>query len=219
LIAAFAGVIVVWLVVGLALPIYLFDNKGDRGTFGDQFGSVNALFSGLALGGVIIALWLQQREVKIAIREQRDAARQHAGIIKTQIILELMDEIRSQKWGAAHAGIWKWRRLKGSSFVDEFVAERGDEPNKCKIDNYRRIFLKPARKVWSLRIADVVDDGFAREIISKDIAETLILVIEPLEMRLLTDRGRAPTVPFFDFIHRLYSEIPRQMPHNSSFAP
>ena len=210
-------VVSVWLIVGLSVPNYLYADGNGRGTFGDQFGAVNALFSGLAFGGVIIALWLQQREIRIAIKEQRDAARQHASIVKTQIILDLLDEIRSHEWGAAHAGIWRWRRSKGDDFVDAFIAERSDEPNNCDIDNDRRTFLKPARKVWSLRLAEVIGDDFAREIISSDIAETLILVVKPMEMRMLTDRGRLPNAPFFDFIHWLYPGIdpPKQQPPTS----
>lgn len=213
------GVIAVWLLVGLVLPTCLHAEGNGRGTFGDQFGAVNALFSGLAFGGVIIALWLQQRELRIAIKEQRDAARQHARVVKTQIILDLLDEIRSHEWGAAHAGIWRWRRSKGNGFVDAFIAERSDEPNKCDIDNYRRTFLKPARKVWSLRLAGVINDDFAREIISSDIAETLFLVIEPMEMRMLTDRGKPTQVPFFDFIHRLYPGSARAQPTVPRSAP
>lgn len=42
----------------------LLTTEGARGVFGDQFGAVNALFSGLAFTGVIITLLTQQREIK-----------------------------------------------------------------------------------------------------------------------------------------------------------
>jgi hypothetical protein len=41
----------------------------ERGQFGDQFGAVNALFSGLAFAGIIYTLMLQQKDLKM----QRDA--------------------------------------------------------------------------------------------------------------------------------------------------
>ena len=41
---------------------YFLSNNPDRGTFGDMFGSVNALFSGLAFAGVICAILLQMKE-------------------------------------------------------------------------------------------------------------------------------------------------------------
>lgn len=40
----------------------------DRGTFGDKFGFINSLFSGLALTGIIISIYFQQIELKL----QRD---------------------------------------------------------------------------------------------------------------------------------------------------
>ena len=46
-----------------------------RGTFGDSFGVVNALFSGLAFAGVICAILLQKKELELQraeIREQKE---------------------------------------------------------------------------------------------------------------------------------------------------
>jgi len=40
-----------------------------RGQFGDMFGAVNALFSGLAFAGVIIALVFQRRELELQRKE------------------------------------------------------------------------------------------------------------------------------------------------------
>ena len=57
-----------WVLSGVLLIIF-FDSWSDRGTFGDMFGAVNALFSGLALGGVIIAIILQKQELGLQRRE------------------------------------------------------------------------------------------------------------------------------------------------------
>lgn len=46
----------------------------ERGTFGDQFGAVNALFSGLAFTGLIYTIILQRKDLKlqrIDLRQQR----------------------------------------------------------------------------------------------------------------------------------------------------
>jgi hypothetical protein len=40
-------------------------NWPDRGNFGSMFGAANALFSGLALAGVINALYLQRTELRL----------------------------------------------------------------------------------------------------------------------------------------------------------
>ncbi len=48
---------------------YFLSNNPDRGTFGDMFGSVNALFSGLAFAGVICAILLQMKELSLQRNE------------------------------------------------------------------------------------------------------------------------------------------------------
>lgn len=67
--------IVTLLIIGLWVGTYfLLKDKGDvkRGTFGDMFGSVNALFSGLALAGIILTILLQRKELKLQREELRD---------------------------------------------------------------------------------------------------------------------------------------------------
>ena len=51
------------------LMFFSFDNWSDRGSFGDMFGSINALFSGLALAGVIYAILLQRKELSLQRQE------------------------------------------------------------------------------------------------------------------------------------------------------
>lgn len=41
----------------------------NRGTFGDMFGSINALFSGLALAGIIFTFFLQREDLKITRKD------------------------------------------------------------------------------------------------------------------------------------------------------
>jgi len=48
---------------------YSLGDDPKRGTFGDMFGAVNALFSGLAFIGVIFAILLQSKELKLQRKE------------------------------------------------------------------------------------------------------------------------------------------------------
>lgn len=48
---------------------FLLNSEPERGTFGDMFGAVNALFSGLAFGGVIYAILLQRKELALQRHE------------------------------------------------------------------------------------------------------------------------------------------------------
>jgi len=58
------------LVIGAwALTWYGLVDRENRGTFGDMFGAVNALFSGLAFVGVIFAILLQSNELKLQRKE------------------------------------------------------------------------------------------------------------------------------------------------------
>ena len=69
-----AAVVLLWL-----LSWGWLEADPHRGTFGDMFGSVNALFSGLAFAGVIIAIFLQGQELIV----------QHAQLKFTQDELKL----------------------------------------------------------------------------------------------------------------------------------
>lgn len=64
----FVAVIIIW--IGSYFAIYQLYGKADGpGTFGDQFGAINALFTGLSLAGIIITLIQQQEELTAQRRE------------------------------------------------------------------------------------------------------------------------------------------------------
>ena len=62
---------IIFVLGAWALTWYGLVNREDRGTFGDMFGAVNALFSGLAFVGVIFAILLQSNELKLQRKELR----------------------------------------------------------------------------------------------------------------------------------------------------
>jgi len=66
---AVVGAAIVGVQLVIAVGVYLsFTSWTDRGQFGDMFGVANALFSGLAFAGLIIAILLQRQELGL----QRD---------------------------------------------------------------------------------------------------------------------------------------------------
>lgn len=67
IIVAIMGVIALWGLSWLGISKFI-DNPTNQGTFGDMFGAVNALFSGLAFAGLIVTLIYQKEELKL----QRD---------------------------------------------------------------------------------------------------------------------------------------------------
>lgn len=66
-----AVVLILWVLSWLFIPYFLNEWK-DRGTFGDMFGAVNSLFSGLAFAGLIYTIYLQSKELSL----QRDELEQ-----------------------------------------------------------------------------------------------------------------------------------------------
>ena len=93
----FGGVIVLWIsaIIVLSFPDIVlsfpdivlslyFSNIEKRGQFGDSFGVVNALFSGLALAGVIYAIILQREELQLQ-REELEKTREEIKGQKEQL--------------------------------------------------------------------------------------------------------------------------------------
>lgn len=63
----FGGVIILFL-LNFSM-IFFVPSENTRGTFGDQFGAVNALFSGLAFTGLIYTIILQRKDLEIQRRD------------------------------------------------------------------------------------------------------------------------------------------------------
>ena len=61
-------ILIIWL-LSTVLIIFGLDNWSDRGTFGDLFGAVNALFSGLAFAGLIYTIVLQKQDLELQRNE------------------------------------------------------------------------------------------------------------------------------------------------------
>ena len=65
---SFAFILVSTVVYYFLINMLVVD-PGERGTFGDQFGGLTALFSGLAFAGLIVTLYMQQKDLS-AQREE-----------------------------------------------------------------------------------------------------------------------------------------------------
>ncbi len=61
-------ILVIWILSAI-LILFGLDNWSDRGTFGDLFGAVNALFSGLAFAGLIYTIVLQKQDLELQRKE------------------------------------------------------------------------------------------------------------------------------------------------------
>lgn len=68
LLLSFSIVIILWSIYIIWFP-YWIPNLGRRGQFGDSFGAINALFSGLAFACVICTLIFQMKELRLQRKE------------------------------------------------------------------------------------------------------------------------------------------------------
>ena len=67
-----AGIIAFLIIAIWFITLFVLKDNPNRGTFGDMFGSVNALFSGLALAGIILTILLQRTELALQRQELQD---------------------------------------------------------------------------------------------------------------------------------------------------
>lgn len=78
-----AGIFLVWVLSGVFISTWFKDPQEplNSGTFGDMFGAVNALFSGLAFAGLIYTISVQRQE----LQEQKKAINMQTDELKLQI--------------------------------------------------------------------------------------------------------------------------------------
>ena len=72
--ALLALIFIVWGISGLMLY-----GVKERGTFGDMFGAINALFSGCAFATLIFTIWMQREELGLQRRELELTRKEMAG--------------------------------------------------------------------------------------------------------------------------------------------
>lgn len=83
----------------------LYPEMSARGQFGDIFGSVNALFSGLALTGVVVAILLQRKDTRIL---QRAYISVESAGIRNATTGELIGHVEFTNVGHLPASQVKW---------------------------------------------------------------------------------------------------------------
>ncbi len=83
LVQLLVGVVLLWLLSLMAI-YWIGDDWSIRGTIGDTFGAVNALFSGLAFAALVYTIILQRREIRLNRSEIELNRRELAKSVKAQ---------------------------------------------------------------------------------------------------------------------------------------
>ncbi|WP_068775761.1 putative phage abortive infection protein [Paenibacillus sp. FJAT-26967] len=79
--------VILWFVAGIVTMVSYRSVPDGPGTFGDMFGSVNALFSGMALAGIVYTIFIQKKEFQLQREElklQREESKLTREVFVTQ---------------------------------------------------------------------------------------------------------------------------------------
>ncbi|GKS15082.1 hypothetical protein YDYSY3_60820 [Paenibacillus chitinolyticus] len=79
--------ILLWLLTGLFTIVSYLEVPDSPGTFGDMFGSVNALFSGMALAGIVYTIFIQKKEFQLQ-REELKLQRKESKLTREVFIIQ-----------------------------------------------------------------------------------------------------------------------------------
>ena len=84
LIMIFGSIVGLCLIYGIILR-WFFGEWDNSGVFGDSFGGINSLFSGLAFAGIIITILIQSEELKLQremLEEQKNEMNRFADAVE-----------------------------------------------------------------------------------------------------------------------------------------
>lgn len=137
------GILLILLIwICSAILIHVFISPTERGTFGDMFGAINALFSGLALFGIIISILIQQNELNLQRKELADTREEFKVNRITNILFKqieyLNNIIDSAKFEIRDLETIHYKGIAINEFVAnlEEIANSGNESSKILFLSY-----------------------------------------------------------------------------------
>jgi hypothetical protein len=161
--AAAAAIVSLQVVIGL-LVYFSFSGWTERGQFGDLFGVVNALFSGLAFAGLIYAILLQREDLALQ-RTELTLTRQE---LKRSASAQEQSELalRAQAAAAARSASLATTNFLLAHYKHEIAqlagnAYREGDPRLVRQAEFQRreaILLKKLDSLFQ-QITKEVDDG------------------------------------------------------------
>ena len=120
-----ALVILLWIISWITTDI-IYSSTTDRGAFGDKFGFINSLFSGLALAGIIYSIFLQQRELSLQRKELMETKEEYKdqnfqttffNLIKTQN--QIANDLSAKVSFIRNYDDHTYRNLEGRKFFNQ----------------------------------------------------------------------------------------------------
>lgn len=132
-------VVALWAATPIVIILLPLGGWAERGQIGDLFGSVNALFSGLAFAGVIFAILLQRQELTLQRQELQE----------TRAEMKRTADAQDAAQQALNKTIWAQSYKVAVDIVEDvkIVQARG------VVARVERAFQKP-RKDWHLEMVN-----------------------------------------------------------------
>ena len=197
-------VFVVWIFSAIIIH-YCFSSPEDRGTFGDMFGAINSLFSGLALFGIIISILIQQNELNLQRKELKDTRLEFKTNRITTIMFKQLDYLNSIIDKAVFNDSISSEQSK--TRIDEFVYSidrlylDDKRPSVEKLINENQIVIR-GTSVKVISILDGLDNLFQTynldKLESKQMRKIFKTNISPSFLKLLFYRSL--------FVQQVFSE-------------
>ena len=120
-----------------------------RGVFGDMFGSLNALFSGIALVGVIFAVFMQRKELQLQREDlQRSIkAQEESSQALSEQLKEMQEQTEFQKLPFLVVKISSCSTTGGGSTYSVFNIGNSTAINVLIYDITVKYFIRPTHSV------------------------------------------------------------------------
>lgn len=125
-------VFLLWVAFQIWLPYLMtvLDRKGEltgAGTFGDSYGALNALFSGLAFAGIVVSIFLQSRELAETRQELEGQKKVLENANVHQVLVYILGEYRSLEMLAAVRGLWQFFRENQADLRNSYTSRLNTE--------------------------------------------------------------------------------------------
>lgn len=131
----FFGFFILWALSGVL--IYMFIPQAERGTFGDMFGAINALFSAFAFGGLVYTLFIQRYELSL---QRKELEMQRLEVARNADQLEEQKNVMIKQ--SFENTFFKMIELHHNILASSLMTETGRGTEVTRIQYFRRVLEK-----------------------------------------------------------------------------
>jgi len=154
-------IILLWCISAILIST-LIDEPSNRGVFGDMFGAINALFSGLALFGVIVSILIQQRELIETKNEFKTNRLTNILFKKIEYLNSIVNrvEFKLSKKDAANMTINEFIHFLTDNYKEDFSSNISEVPNNVEFSEFWD--LNESNVKWIIEQVDTTFSAFSR---------------------------------------------------------